>query len=104
MNKLLDENPGCSLLELKLIVSKRDIDITMISTNKLQNIVRRYIAANRASGFDAILKPPKTKASGILLRECCEYSLNIRGIENKYKYVIWASPSQIARLNTSEHW
>ena len=104
LNQLLDENPGCSLIELKAIAYKQNIDLTKISTRKLQNIARRYKSANHLVGTQAILQTPKTKTLSVFLRECSEYTLNSRGIESTYKYAIWASSSQIGRLRTSEHW
>ena len=104
LTQLLDENPGCSLLELKAIAYKKNIDLTKISTRKLQNLARRYKSANHLAGIHDILQTPKAKTLSVFLRECSEYTLNSRGVENTYKYAIWASSSQIGRLRTSEHW
>ena len=88
LTQLLDENPGCSLLELKAKAYRKNIDLTKISTRKLQNLARRYKSANHLAGIHTILQTPKTKMLSVFLRECSEYTLNSRGVENTYKYAI----------------
>ena len=74
LTQLLDENPGYRLLELKAIAYKNNMDLSKISTRKLQSLARRYKSANHLAGIYAILQTPKTKTSSVFLRECSEYT------------------------------
>ena len=101
---LLEENPSWDMADLKVNAYKLEIDITKISTAKLKSKIRQHKRANRHKGFNAVLENPKTRSGSVLLRECCQTNVNVLGSEMTFRYIIWASPTQLCRLRSTEHW
>ena len=101
---LLEENPSWDMTDLKSNIHKLGIDISSISTTKIDSKLREHKRMNRQKGFNAVLESPKTKSGATYLRECCQSNINVLGSEAAIKYIIWASPAQLLRLRSSEHW
>ena len=97
--EILEDNPGSSLIELKAIASKKNLDFSVLSQNHMKIIMRSYKKQNRQS-INSILETQKTLNENVFLRESCHYNINLNGEEKNYSFHIWASPSQISRLRT----
>jgi len=104
ITKLLENNPDWDMKDLKQYVHEKSIDVTSIPTKKLENVLRNHKKENKKKGFSLILENQKTKDGTIFLREYLDYNLNIKCSEKDFISVIWASPAQISRLRSSEHW
>lgn len=104
VEKLLEANPTWDLLDLKANAYKYNIQLEHLSTNKLNNKLREHKNKFGYKGLNAVFENKKTKQGTVMLREYCEYNINVMGEEVCCKYIIWSSPAQISRLRASEHW
>jgi len=101
---LLENNPGWDMKDLKQYFHENSIDITTITIKKLENVLRNHKKENKKKRILISIRESKEKDGTIFFREYLHYNLNIKGSEKNFMPVIWASPVQISRLRSSEHW